>query len=70
MFLEALVDLVLLYGTEVWECCRQTNPLVQVQLRVTRISFGVDRLYSSRAIESKQRNENYVVSMGSKMKMY
>ena len=31
--LEALVDSLLLYGAEVWGCCRQTNPLVQVQLR-------------------------------------
>ena len=30
--LEALVNLVLLYGEEVWGCCRQTDPLVQVQL--------------------------------------
>ena len=43
--LEALVDSVLLYGAEVWGCCRQTHPLVQVQLRATRIFLGVRKLH-------------------------
>ena len=43
--LEALVDSVLLYGAEVWECCRQTHPLVRAHLRVTRIFLGVGRLH-------------------------
>ena len=29
MLLEALVDSVLLYGAEVWGCCRQTDRLLQ-----------------------------------------
>ena len=50
---------MLLYGAEVWRCCRQTDPLsgsvcllnsVQVQLRAARIYWGVGRLQPRSAI--------------------
>ena len=34
---------VLLYGGEVWGCCKQTEALEQVQLRAARIYLGVGR---------------------------
>ena len=39
--LEALVESVLLYGAEVWECCKRTEALEQVQVRAARIFLGV-----------------------------
>ena len=39
--LEALVESVLLYGAEVWSCCRQMGPREQVQMRATRIFLGM-----------------------------
>ena len=66
--LEALVDSVLLYGAEVWGCCRQTDPLVQVQLQATRVFLGVGRLHLRSAIEYEMRM--MPVYMGSKRKMY
>ena len=41
--LEAMVESVLLYGAEVWGCCKRTEALVQVQLRSARIFLGVGR---------------------------
>ena len=41
--LEAMVESVLLYGAEVWGCCKQTGTLEQVQLRAARIFLGVGR---------------------------
>ena len=32
-----LVDLVLLYGAEVWDSCGQLAPIEKIQLRVSRI---------------------------------
>ena len=51
--LGTLVGLVLLYGAEVWGCCRQTDPLVQVQLQAARIFLG--RLHPRSAIEYEMR---------------
>jgi len=53
--LEALVVSVILYGAEVWGCCRQTDPLVQVQLQAAIIFLGVGRLHPRSAIEYKMR---------------
>ena len=55
MLLEALVASVLLSGAEVCGCCRQTDSLVQVQLRAARIFFGVGRLHPRSAIEYEMR---------------
>lgn len=41
--LEALIELVLLYGAEGWGRCRQIGPFEQVQMRTTRISWGLGR---------------------------
>ena len=60
MLLEALVDSVLLCGAEVCGCCRQTDPLVQVQLRAARIFFGVGRLHPRSAIEYEMRMMPFV----------
>ena len=38
--LEILVDLVLLYGAEVWDSCGQLAPIVKIQLRAARIFLG------------------------------
>ena len=54
--LEALVDSVLLYGAEVWGWCRQTDLLVQVQLRATRIFLGVGRLHRMLMLANLSRN--------------
>ena len=40
-----LVESVVLYGAEVWGCCRQLGEVKQVQLRAMRIILGVGRLY-------------------------
>ena len=54
--LEALVDSVLLYGQRCGDAaCRQTDPLVQVQLRGARIFLGVGRLHPRSAIEYEMR---------------
>ena len=58
--LEALVDSVLLYGAEVWGSCRQTDPLVQVQLQATRVFWGVGRLHPRSAIEYEMRMVPFV----------
>ena len=55
MLLEALVDSVLCAG-----CCRQTDPLVKVQLRAARIFFGVGRLHPRSAIEYEMRMMPFV----------
>ena len=39
--LEALVGSVLLYGAEVWRCCRQMGPLEQVQMLAATICLGL-----------------------------
>ena len=49
--LEALVESVLLYGAEVWGCCRQIGPLEQVQMRAARIFLGVGRLHPRVALQ-------------------
>ena len=43
--LEAMVESVLLYGAEVWGCCKWTDALEQVQLRAARIFLGFGRLH-------------------------
>ena len=43
--LEMLVDLVLLYGAEVWGSCGQLAPIEKIQLRAARIFLGVGRLH-------------------------
>ena len=42
--LEALVGSVLMYGPEVWGCCRQLDGIEQIQLQACRIFLGVGRL--------------------------
>ena len=39
--LGALVKSVLLYGAEVWGCCRQMGPLEQVQMHTARYFWGL-----------------------------
>ena len=39
--LEALVGSVLVYGAEVWDCCKQMGPLEQFQMRAARIFLGL-----------------------------
>ena len=46
MFMEMLIDLVLLYGADVWGSCRQLGPIEKIQLRVSRIFLEVGRLHS------------------------
>ena len=36
---------VVMYGAEVWGCCRQLGEVEQVQLRAMRIFMGVGRLH-------------------------
>ena len=43
--LEMLVDLVLLYGAEVWGSCRQLASIEKIQLRAARIFLGMGRLH-------------------------
>ena len=43
--LEMLVESVVMYGAEVWGCCRQLGEVEQVQLRAMRIVLGVGRLH-------------------------
>ena len=43
--LEILVESVVMYGAEVWGCCRQLGEVEQVQLRAMRIFLGVGRLH-------------------------
>ena len=43
--LEMLADSVVMYGAEVWGCCRQLGEVEQVQLRAMRIFLGVGRLH-------------------------
>ena len=43
--LEMLVESVVMYGAEVWGCCRQLGEVEQVQLRAMRIFLGVGRLH-------------------------
>ena len=38
-----MLESVLLYGAEVWGCCKQTDALEQVQLRGARIFLGGGR---------------------------
>ena len=42
---EVLVDLVLLYGVDVWGCTRQLGPVENVQMRAARILMAVGRLH-------------------------
>ena len=49
-FMRLLEASVLLYWAELWRCCRQTDPLVQVQLRAARVFLGVGRLHPRSAI--------------------
>ena len=49
--LEAVVESVLLYGAEVWECCKRTDALEQVQLRAARILLGVGRRHPRVALQ-------------------
>ena len=43
--MEMLVETVLLYGAEVWECGGQLRPVENVQMRAARIFLGVGRLH-------------------------
>ena len=44
--LEMLVESVhVMYGAEVWGCCRQLGEVEQVQLRAMQIFLGVGRLH-------------------------
>ena len=45
LLLEMLVESVVMYGAEVWGCCRQLGEVEQVQLRAMRIFLGVGRLH-------------------------
>ena len=38
--LETMVESVLLYGAEVWGCCKRTETLEQVQFRAARVFLG------------------------------
>ena len=49
--LEALVGSVLMYGAEVWRCCRQLDSIEQIQLRVCRIFLGVGRLHPKTSLQ-------------------
>ena len=40
-----LVDVVLLYGAEVWSSCGQLAPIEKIHLRVARIVLVVGRLH-------------------------
>ena len=41
----SLVDSTMLYGAEVWGCCRNLQSVQQVQLRAPRLFFGVGTLH-------------------------
>ena len=41
----SLVDSTMLYGAEVWGCCRNLQSVQQVQLRAARLFFGVGTLH-------------------------
>ena len=49
--LEALVGSVLVYGAEVWGCCRQMGPLKQVQMRAAGIFLGLGRRHPRVALQ-------------------
>ena len=49
--LEALVNSVLLYGAEMWECSRHLGAIEQVQLQVMRIFLGVGRLHPKTSLQ-------------------
>ena len=49
--LEAMVESVLLYGEEVWGCCKRTEALEQVQLRAARIFLGVGQWHPRVALQ-------------------
>ena len=49
--MEALVDSVLLYGAEVWGCCRQLQEVEQVQLRGYRVFLGVNCLHPKTSLQ-------------------
>ena len=38
--LDTMVESVLLYGAEVWGCCKRTETLEQVQLTAARFFLG------------------------------
>ena len=44
-FMTSLVDSTMLYGAEVWGCCRNLQSVQQVQLRAARLFFGVGTLH-------------------------
>ena len=46
-----LVDSVLLYGAEVWGCCRQIQAVEQVQLKGFRVFLGANRLHPRTSLE-------------------
>ena len=46
-----LVDSVLLYGVEVWGCCRQIQAVEQVQLKGFRVFLGANRLHPRTSLE-------------------
>ena len=50
--LGALVELVLLYGAEVWGCGRLVE---QIQLRAARIFLGVSRLHPKAALQYEMK---------------
>ena len=41
--IEARINLVVLYGSEVWGCCSNLDQVEQLQLRAPRMFYGVDR---------------------------
>ena len=51
MLLEAMFESVLLYGADVWGCCRWTEALEQVQLRAARTFLGVGQLHPRVALQ-------------------
>ena len=53
--LEALVELVLLYGAEVWGGGKQLGLIEQVQMRAARIFLGVGRLHPRVALQFEMR---------------
>ena len=51
----ALVELVLLYGAEVWGSGRHATLVEQMQLRAARIFLGVGRLHQKVALHFEMK---------------
>ena len=49
--LETLAGSVLMYGAEVWGCCRQLDGIEQIQLQACRIFLGVGRLHPKTSLQ-------------------